>query len=211
MPWTHELLTRRQGTSLIEVVVSTVIVAFVISAALQTVATAVDLRTSTFDLQLGPSLSRSLMSEIMSAEYADPDVENITLGPDIGENTGNRLSFDDVDDYQGWTANPPVNPDGSVMPIGMGWSREASVEFLDPSSYSVVAADLGLKRVRVTVTSPNGKVTVLETLRAASGATQRRPSADRQIVTGAALRVEMMSGTTAEASATLTKNHAVDE
>ncbi|GAB5407271.1 MAG: hypothetical protein Aurels2KO_55020 [Aureliella sp.] len=201
----------RKGLSLIEVVVSTVIVAFIVSASMQTVATAVLTRTRTAELQLGPSLARGLMCEILQTPYTDPEGFGGAIGLDPGEGSTNRLSFDDVDDFHGWSSVSPVHPDGTGMPIGAGWQRQVTVEFLDPSTFTVTATDMGLKRIGVTVTSPGGKVTAVETLRSRLGANERPPAADRVIVAGVTVAIELESGIAAESSATFSKNHALDD
>lgn len=201
----------RLGLSLIEVVVSTVIVAFIISASLQTVATAVSTRTRTTELQLGPSLARDLLSELLQKPYSDPDTASSGIGLDSGESSSNRLAFDDLDDFHGWSSNSPVAADGSALPIGAGWQRQVSVVFLDPADMSTTGTDLGLKSITVTVVAPSGDSTVVQTLRSRMGANERPTHADRDIVTGASTNISLTSGVTAEVSRTLSKNHPLDE
>lgn len=141
----------------------------------------------------------------------DPDTESTTIGVDIGEGSSNRTAFDDVDDFNGWSTASPEKPDGTAMPIGAGWKRSVNVSFIAPSDMSVSMVDLGLKRITVTATSPGGDATVIEALRSNQGANQRPPHADREIVTGASVAIELTSGVTAEYSRTLSKNHALDE
>ena len=202
---------RRTGISLIEVVVSTVIVALVISTSMQTVATTVSIRTRTTELQLGPSLARGLLCELLQKPYADPNELTSTIGLDTAESSGNRWSFDDVDDYHGWSSASPVYADGSAMPIGAGWLREVTVVFTDPSNLSDTGTDMGLKRINVSVTSPGGKVTALEIFRSRQGTNERPLHADREIVSGASVLIELTSGSAAATSATLSKNHAFND
>lgn len=201
----------RRGLSLIEVVVSTVIVAFILSASLQTVGMVVSTRTRAMQLQLGPSLARSLMNEILAKPYADPDTESSAIGTEIGEGSGNRSAFDDVDDFNGWSTAAPDIPYPSATPIGPGWQRSVSVTFVAPSDMTVSMVDMGLKRITVTATPPAGDATVMEALRSDLGANQRPPHADREIVTGTSVAIELTSGVTAEYSRTVSKNHALDQ
>ncbi|GAB5405622.1 MAG: hypothetical protein Aurels2KO_38530 [Aureliella sp.] len=202
----------RAGLSLIEVVVSTVIVAFVMTAALQTVATAVAIRNQTQELQLGPVLARDLMSEILQLPYTDPDTPNTSIGTESGEGAGQRSGFDDIDDYNGWFSSPsPTKRDGSSLPLGAGWERSVVVQFIDPSSLTPTATDLGLKKITVTATPPSGDATVIEFLRSSLGANQRQLHADHTIVSGATLSIELTSGSTAEYSSSFGRNHAIDE
>ncbi len=214
----HAKFTRRQpaknpraGLSLIEVVVSTVIVAFIITASLQTVATAISVRAQTSELQLGPALAQDLMSEILQHPYTDPDTPNGSIGTEIGEGAARNL-FDDIDDYDGWFSTPsPSARGGNALPGTNGWERSVSVSFVDPATLSPAASDLGLKRIVVTATPPSGNATVIEALRSTTGANERRPHADRTIVSGAVLSIELTTGSTAEYSSSFSRNHAIDE
>ncbi len=202
----------RGGLSLIEVVVSTVIVAFVVTASLQTVATAVSARSRTSQHQLGPALAQDLLSEILQHPYTDPDNPNNSIGTESGEGAGKRSDFDDIDDYHGWFSNSsPETIDGSKFPIGRGWQRSVTVSFVDPTTLYRSANDLGLKRIDVTATSPTGVATKLTTLRSSIGANERRPHADRTIVSGAVLSIELTAGTTAEYMSSSGQNHATDK
>jgi hypothetical protein len=51
-------------------------------------------------------LADDLMSEILQLPYSDPD-STPTMGAETGETTGTRYAFDDVDDYHGWSEQPP--------------------------------------------------------------------------------------------------------
>ncbi len=204
-------MASRAGISLIEVVVSTVIVAFVITAAMQTVANAVTARSRTYELQLGPSLARGLMGEITKNPYSDPDTLSSSIGTETGEGINNRADFDDVDDFDGWSSASPVKPDGTAIPVGAGWQRSVSVSFLEPATLSITSSDMGLKKIVVTATSPSGKATVLEALKSSFGANERQPHADRTIVSSVSVGIEMTSGETAEYSQVFSRNHAQDE
>ena len=74
------------------------------------------------------------------------------LGAESGET---RANYDDVDDYNGWTASPPELSDGTALSLG-GYTRSAKiihVVFDDPTTES--GSYTGMKRITVTV-SKNG-------------------------------------------------------
>lgn len=200
----------RSGLSLVEVVISTAIVALVISAAMQTVATAVQLRSKTSVLRDGPALASTLLSEILAAAYIDPQDPAPAIGPNSGESIVVRSDFDDVDDFHAWTASPPVAPDGTALANYAGWSRTVTVEFVDPADLTTTPSDLGLKRIEVTVTSPSSDVTTLTALRSANGLSQRRLHADRTLVKQADVSITLDGSSSAQTSSAFLKNQPLD-
>ena len=143
--------TARRASTLVELLVATMITGVLLLAAMQTVGGSVRAGMSSADRSLGLWLAQELMSEILVADYAEPD-DVPTLGPEPSEIDGTRAAFDDVDDYHNWDASPPQNRDGSEIPDRNGWQRTVVVEYVNAHDLTtVVAADQGVKRVRVTV------------------------------------------------------------
>lgn len=142
---------RRRGLSLTEVVVSTFLVGVLLVAAMRTVSGSVRASLANARSGCGLALAQELMSEIVTAQYVEPD-EAPTFGPEASETGGNRGLFDDVDDYHNWDASPPQNVDGTVIPDRVGWRRTVAVEYLDPNDLTTtVGSDQGVKRITVTV------------------------------------------------------------
>ncbi len=121
----------RRAFGLIEVIISTVIVGTMLVAALEAVALAkigmqVVQRQST-----GTYLAEDLMSEILQRDYADAEYGLGSFGRSEAEAaTGDRSLFDDVDDYNGWLANPPQAKDGSELAEFAEWKRSVSVQWV---------------------------------------------------------------------------------
>ncbi len=166
---THFAKQRRNGISLVEAVISMVIVSVMIVAALRAVGSvARGQRVQTWQRH-GPALARQLMSEILPCRYSDPD-ETPIFGPENSEGSSDRLDFDDVDDYHGWSSAPPESKDGTALSDMSGWSRTVTVEYVDPDDISIViGTDEGLKRITITVADPLGRQTVLSSLRSIYG------------------------------------------
>jgi len=96
-------------------------------------------------------LAESLMSEVLALPYADPE-ETPDFGPESTETAGGRNAFDDVDDFHGWSASPPQEPDGTPMAGYEGWTRSVRVEFANPNNLLLAnSTETGVKRVTVTV------------------------------------------------------------
>lgn len=92
----------------------------------------------------------------------------IALGIDPGEDSGNRENFNDVDDYNGWSASPPQDPSGTVLKGLEGWKRQVEVAWVDPSNLGqVVGAESSLKRITVSVYRGNVVAAKLVAVRSA--------------------------------------------
>ncbi len=141
--------------TIVEAVIATVIVAVMFVAALNTVGASRLTQHRASLLSRGRLLAESLMSEILLQDYRDPDGTPV-FGREPGELATTRTAYDDVDDYDGWSASPPIAKDGVPLANATGWTRTAQVQWVNPADPAQVeAADRGVKRITVTV-SHNG-------------------------------------------------------
>jgi Tfp pilus assembly protein PilV len=142
--------TRRTGLSLFEVVVSAALVGLVLIGAMDCLGAMIRGRMGISHQARGPQLAHQLMTEILNTAYKD--------GPESGEAGVDRQAFDDVDDFHGWSANPPQQRDGTPVSNSSGWQRDVTVEWVQSdNAKQVVVSDQDLKRITVTV-SHNGSV-----------------------------------------------------
>jgi hypothetical protein len=136
----------------VEAVISTVIVAVMFVAALNTVGASRLTQHRASLVSRGRLLAESLMSEILLQDYQEPDGAAV-FGRETGEPATTRAAYDDVDDYHGWSAGPPVAKDGTPLTNGTGWTRTVSVEWVNPlNTEQVETAESGAKSITVTVT-----------------------------------------------------------
>jgi type II secretory pathway pseudopilin PulG len=113
----------------------------------------------------GYVLAQNLMEETASARYTDPNIPT-NFGREAGETATSRANYDDVDDYDGWSATPPTDKANNALPGLTGWKQQVSVVWADPNNPSANSStDQGLKRITVTITDPRGRQTVLTSLR----------------------------------------------
>ena len=105
----------RAGLSLVEVVVSTMLVGLVLVGALKGVGAVIRGRVGTSDSGFGKHLASQLMAEIMENDYLEP-VDPPTFGRETSESGGNRTDWDDVDDYHLWGSRPPTDRLGMALP-----------------------------------------------------------------------------------------------
>lgn len=140
----------RNAFTIVEAVISTIIVAVMFVAALSTVGAARITQHRAALVSRGRLLAESLMSEVLQQNYKDPDGA-VVFGVESGESAPARTDFDDVDDFDGWSSSPPVRRDGTPLANSTGWKRTAQVEWVDASDPGQVkAVETAVKRVTVT-------------------------------------------------------------
>ena len=156
-----------RGMTLVEAVVSIAIIGVMLVAALNTVGAAQSTRKKMGDRARGMTLAQELMSEILAQNYEDPDYGAGSFGlaaEEVGD--GSRALWEDVDDYDGWSASPPQKKDGTVLSNFTGWGRTVEVKWVSPTdSSSVSGSDTRVKRVTITVTYESMPVVELVALR----------------------------------------------
>jgi len=169
--------TRRSGSgsrrprwtafTLIEVVISTLIVSLMLVAGLQAVGAVRAAGQWVDGRGCGMLLAQDLLAEILQQAYADPAWGLGTLGPGADETvTGNRSLYDDVDDYNGWQASPPQYKDGTPIAWATGYERAVAVTWVNPNNPNqVVGSESNVKRITVTVRRNGKEVAQLVALR----------------------------------------------
>jgi prepilin-type N-terminal cleavage/methylation domain-containing protein len=165
--------TYRQGNTLIEVVVATVLVGVVLVAALETLGGAARTHRKSATTAEAWTLAERYAAEIMAKPYEDPQ-GGVVFGTESNDGAvSTRDQLDDVDDYHNWYESPPQTSAGVDLPAYDGWSVEVIVTRCEASpgdaTISEVFTDEGLKRVQVRVSDAAGWVTEFEMLRSRHG------------------------------------------
>ena len=206
------LLRSRGGLTLVEVSISTLIVGMLMVASLQSVANVGRTWTATNQLVDGQGLAQELIREIVAQNYTDPtDPLATTWGPETGETT--RATFNDLDDYDGWTESPVKNAAGTALTGYTGWTRSVIVQLLNKNNYSALSAgsvDQGLRAITVTVTSPTKKSTIAKVYRSNMGGTLQPLSANATFVTWIGFTLKLGTNAPATTGVSLS-NHAEDQ
>jgi prepilin-type N-terminal cleavage/methylation domain-containing protein len=159
----------RRGFSLVEAVVSLVVVSVMLVAALAATGAARATQLRGDHRQRGAMLGQSLMIEIQSLPYKDPNEVSL-LGIELSEVLGSRSSFDDVDDFNGYSESPIEERDGTPVDGFSGWSRAVAVAYVSGSDFDTVSlTDQGFKRITVTVSRGGSVVARLVGLRGEAG------------------------------------------
>lgn len=154
---------RTAGFSLVEAVIATAIVGGLLVAAMTAVGATARARQVTADGEKALLLAKDLLDEVIAKPYFDPQGSG-TLGREAGETT--RVSFDDIDDYEGLIDNPPSTPDARSATAQVGWKREVVVRWASMANIQNDAiADEGIKRVEVHVSRRGRPIRTLVALR----------------------------------------------
>jgi len=137
--------------TLVESVISLIIVGVMLVAALNTVGASRLTQYKISTRAQGRLLAESLLAEIVTKDYADPNGAAL-FGVEVGEDDDTRDDFDDVDDYHAWTSSPPTEKTGTEMASWGGWQRSVTVEWVDPANPTLVQGTESMaKRVTVKV------------------------------------------------------------
>lgn len=133
---------RQRGFGYIEAVISVVIMGTAVAMALHTFGAFA--RGAVFDREtaIATELAAQLAAEIRAQAFEDPG-STILFGPETGESDGTRQYFDDVDDYNGWTATPPKQRGGTSMTEYPNFTQSVVV---------VYDGSTDLKKITVTIT-----------------------------------------------------------
>lgn len=198
---------RRPGLSLLEVVISTLIVGLVLVGAMNTTGSVIrSQRMNAERLDANP-LAAQLLSEVVANYYTDPEEPAGPIGLETGESGLTREGFDDIDDYHGWTATPPETYDGTEISGYTGWTRTVTVNHANPTTGQIAGSETGVKQIQVQVTAPDGTVTSLACLRSDHGGIEQPPAIDTTVVTWVGAELQIGNAATA-VSATSLSNHA---
>ena len=190
----------RSGITLPEVVMSTIMVGVVLVAALDTVGAALRTSRSSVTRSEARRLAEELLEEVLALPYADPQGDAV-LGIEAGETdpAENRLGFDDIDDYLGWSAIPPQAPNGAAMTEHPGWKRLVRVKYVQvepelDGGLLDLNNDTGLKRIAVEVIDDTGKSTILRALRSEYGIHEIPPATDSEWVSTVTIGARVGNG-----------------
>ena len=141
----------RGGLSLLEVSISMLLSAVILTASLNTLGAAKRRESSAFDRSIEYALANDLLQEILRLPYADPD-QTPLFGLENSESSGDRLRYDDVDDYEGLIETPPKNRSGVELTDYTGLTRQVNVQWIAAASpHAPIGFNDGLKQITVTV------------------------------------------------------------
>jgi hypothetical protein len=103
-------------------------------------------------------LATHVQEAMVGLSFSDPGTAALHWGPETGESLA---SYNDVDDFDGRTFNPPIDSQRATIPTQSQWSQQVDVMPIDPNlpgqNNNVAAPTIGkgtytgAVRVRVTI------------------------------------------------------------
>jgi MSHA pilin protein MshD len=147
---TNKLATRH-GITIAETVISMLLISFVLVSTLSIIAPISRSGTVHANKLVATNLASELAEEISTKFWTSPILDDPdSIGPGAGEV---RSTFDDIDDYNGFSSSPPSLSSGSTNFALTGWSRSVKVTHVQVSDPSIESPTYtGLKKVIITVT-----------------------------------------------------------
>ncbi len=124
---------------LIEVAVAYVILIFALVCLVPVFIMGVKSNKATEKVQTATYLSAELLEEIKMRKWDENTPANgaytgtysTTMGVDSGETATDKTTFDDIDDFNGYTESPPKNPMGVALSALSAFSRSVVVQYVD--------------------------------------------------------------------------------
>jgi MSHA pilin protein MshD len=150
---------RQRGFTLIELIIFIVVVSIALAGILSVMNTVVKSSADPMVRKQTIAIAESLLEEILLKDYCDPDTLNTSVSPSTcGTNAveSGRNTYDDVDDYAGYTSTGIVDMTGAATP-GLAQYNISPAVAVD----TVALGGLTVKRVTVSVTGPQGAVVSL--------------------------------------------------
>lgn len=168
---------RASGFTLVEAVMSMLIVSVMLVAALRAVSASTMVQFKVMDRARGEALASAMVDEILQRSYSSSEVAQLqpvevvsgllgivggVLGGGIAVPANARTTFDDVDDYNGYSDSPPVDRDGALVPGCSAYRRQVAVAQVSLTDFAQTSGtDQGVKRITVTITRNGSAVAKL--------------------------------------------------
>lgn len=193
----------RQGLSLLETTLATVLVSLTLVASLNSLAFV--LNTTGRDAQTlqASQIAQSVLAEIASRPFLDPTTTSTSIGLDAGE-TSERATWDDCDDYHNWSTTTITDRNGQVLPGASGWTLQVNVTYGDPSEpLRKVSSSSRFKCIELVLNSPSARQFKYYALRAERGVLTSQQAAGSSVLAA----VDVAFQATEKSSTTSTRLH----
>lgn len=146
-------VARRRGLTLMETALATIIVGLTVVAIVKLIA-AVSQQDFYAQKTTTAMMLASNMRELMAGLPFCDAANGVHLGPDSGETT--VAAFNDVEDFSGFTANPPIDANRQTLSNLPNWQQTVTIKHMLPgnggyNSTDPVATDQSVMMDRVTV------------------------------------------------------------
>ena len=140
------------GLTLIELIVVIFIVGVIVLSAGVMLTTGLQALVRMREESQAAGLAAGLMEEIVARRWDHLDgAGSATLGVDTGEVATDKLTFTDIDDFDGYREAPPRDVAGARIPGMERFAREVSVEYVGDTGLVVSPTPTPRKKIVVRV------------------------------------------------------------
>lgn len=168
----------RSAVTMVEVLMSLVLVTTILLVCLTASANLLRNGVQEHNSSEGKDLAYMIMDEISAMDLQDR--EHPVFGLEPNEDATDRTTFNDVDDYHGFSMSPPTYRDGTLISGFDGWTVSVSISTADADVTGITTVssntDSLLRVIAVTCTTPDGSNIDAATL--VSGVTTNLPSTE---------------------------------
>ncbi len=150
----------RVGTTLVEVVVSTLLVGIVLFTSLRAASVLHTSRRSNEDQVLMEAEALRLLEEISGLAYEEPDFDENDpreIGREPGEGPNSRESWDDIDDADGYSVSSLRTRERNPIAGSQVYDCAITVVWLSLDRTQTESEESGLKQVIITITDRNNQ------------------------------------------------------
>jgi MSHA pilin protein MshD len=158
----------QRGFTLIEVIIFIVVVGAGLAGILSVMNTVVKSSADPLIAKQTVAIAESMLEEILLKEYCDPD--SATLSPTAppvcpasriaADQEAARADYDDVDDYNGYSHTGIVDLTGATVAGLTNYNITNVTVAVTTVAQNAALNAIGAKRVTVTVTGPQGAITL---------------------------------------------------
>ena len=143
--------TKREGFTLVEVLVAVAIVGIAVSALMVTIQSVTRANGAGQELTQAVYLAQAVRERVVLLPFRDPDPGDAD-NPPGPDGSDPQFFVDDLDDLMDVTYSPPRNAAGAAL-LGMNdWAQQIVLEWKDPESLTTTVAPGNSDIIRVTVT-----------------------------------------------------------
>ena len=148
----------RCGVTLLEVIISLILVSSIILVSMTASANLMRNKSVSMEAIRGHDLAFQILDEVTATAFEDADDDQI-FGRETNETATNRTDFDDVDDYHNYSTSLPTHRDGTAIAGLTGWSFSIAVTPAITTASGILtmpSVPAPLRLVTVTYVAPSG-------------------------------------------------------
>ena len=168
----HRMTLCQRGFTLIELIIFIVVVAVGVAGILSVYTTSIKNSADPLVRKQALAIAESLLQEILLKDYCDPDTATLSTtvppAPPIcpasriaADQEASRANYDDVDDYRGYvTTGGIADVTGTAIAGLTNYNITSVTVAVTTAAESAALNAIGAKRVTVTVTGPQGAISL---------------------------------------------------